>query len=102
MPADLEISDNSVTAVDDRLDAALASGAQGIYTPTWTKQSREGWNGENFSFLDGSGTPRLNFRLRPYPRLTPGLPLPFAFDEARLPERGPGLGVPLGPLPQTR
>ncbi len=91
MPADVENTGDYMTAVYDRLDAFLASGAQWNYTPTWTEQARDGWNSENFNILDRSGAARSNFRPRPYPRLTAGLPLRFTYQEAQPPERGPSL-----------
>jgi endoglycosylceramidase len=91
MPSDVDNAGDYMTVLYDLLDACLASGAQWNYTPTWTAQGRDGWNGENFNFLDRSGTPRCNFRPRPYPRLTAGSPLRFTYQEPRPPGRGPSL-----------
>jgi endoglycosylceramidase len=98
----------------DRLDAVLASAMQWTVAPRWTPQAGDGWNGEDFSLLDGIGRPRPNYRPRPYPRRVAGVPLCFGF-EATAPPRGcprlefvwvhrPGLGpteivVPAGLFP---
>jgi endoglycosylceramidase len=91
MPADVENADVYVAALHDRLDAFLASGAHWNYTPTWTEAARDGWNGENFNILSRDGTARPNFRPRPYPRLTAGLPRRFVYHEPQPPVQGASL-----------
>ena len=90
------------SAIYDRLDACLASGAQWNYTPRWNAQTKDGWNAEDFNILDPSGTLRPNFRPRPYPRRPracrcdsvtrirdpAGHPCGFEFDWNHDPDRG--------------
>jgi endoglycosylceramidase len=87
MPAKLHHVGAYMTTVYDQIDACLASGAQWNYAPTWTEWAKDGWNGEDFNILDPWGAPRPNYRPRPYPRLTAGLPLRFTFHEAGSPHQ---------------
>jgi endoglycosylceramidase len=91
MPADVAKAGDYIATIYDRLDASLASGAHWNYTPTWTEEACDGWNGENFNILQRDGTLRPNFRLRPYPRLTAGSPLRFVYNESHPPVHGPSL-----------
>lgn len=88
MAADVTRTDAYVDALYDRMDAALASGAQWNYTPDWTEERKDGWNAEDFNILDRrSGRSRPNHAARPYPRATAGTPLAFRYngpDDPRL------------------
>jgi endoglycosylceramidase len=68
-----------VSAIQDRLDAALASGAQWNYTPNHDARRKDGWNAEDFSILDREEGLRPNFRPGPFPRATAGMPLVFRY-----------------------
>jgi endoglycosylceramidase len=72
-----------ISAIYDRMDACLASGAQWNYSPRWNERDKDRWNGEDFSILDSHVTVRPNFRPRPYPRHTAGMPLAFRFVDGQ-------------------
>jgi endoglycosylceramidase len=70
-----------VAAVLDDLDAVLGSGAQWTYTPHWTPQRRDGWNMEDFSFIDDRLRPRANYCPRPCALKVAGIPGRFHYQE---------------------
>ena len=100
----------------DKADASFTSAMQWNVAPHWTPQFGDGWNGEDFSILDGLGQVRPNYRPRPYPRRVAGVPIRFRFESSN-PPRGcprlefiwlhrPGIGsteivVPAGAFPPT-
>jgi endoglycosylceramidase len=84
MSADVPRTGAYVRTFYDSLDAALASGAQWNYTPRWNAETKDGWNAEDFSILEPSGAPRANFRPRPYPRATAGIPLRLRYEEREI------------------
>ncbi len=71
-----------VSAIYEHLDAHLASGAQWNFTPGWTLENKDGWNGEDFNIIEPDGRLRPNYRPRPFPRATAGNPLTFEFRRA--------------------
>jgi endoglycosylceramidase len=69
--------DKYMDEIHDDLNATFASAAQWSYTPGWTEQAKDGWNGEDLSIAtDGRGTyrPQL-FIPRPYPQSIGGWPI---------------------------
>ncbi len=61
------------------LDSNFVSGTQWNYTPNWNSTTKDGWNGEDLSIVDGAGKLRTKlFVARPYPQKTAGTPVSFA------------------------
>ncbi|GAC1474651.1 MAG: cellulase family glycosylhydrolase [Isosphaeraceae bacterium] len=88
VPAQATRANDYVSYLYDRLDAALASGAQWNDTPSWNPREKDGWNGEDFSILDQNGQPRNNAPSRPYPRAVAGQPLHFQYQRRSPPLQG--------------
>ncbi|MDR3637748.1 MAG: cellulase family glycosylhydrolase [Isosphaeraceae bacterium] len=82
--AEVRRSGDYVAALYDRLDQALASGAQWNYTPRWNEHARDGWNAEDYSILDHRSRARRNFQARPYAQKVAGVPRELKFQSAGL------------------
>jgi endoglycosylceramidase len=79
VPGDARHAGDYIAYLHDRLDDTLASGAQWNYTPGWNPQTKDGWNGEDFTTIDPSGRPRPNFQFHPYPQAIAGKPGAFRY-----------------------
>jgi endoglycosylceramidase len=101
IPADAARAGDYVGYLYDRLDDALASGAQWNDSPGWNPREKDGWNGEDYSILDPSGSPRPNYRLRPFPRKVAGVPFEFQFHPPDPPARGASLSFTWEHRPET-
>jgi Cellulase (glycosyl hydrolase family 5)/Glycoside hydrolase family 5 C-terminal domain len=69
----------------DALDHTFTSATQWNYTPGWTDEQKDGWNLEDFSVVDQTGSRRANFEPRPYPQTTSGEPITFTVNEEAKP-----------------
>jgi endoglycosylceramidase len=67
-------------AMYEKLDHYLASGTQWTFTPGWTSELKDGWNGEDFSVIDASNNKRIGYRPRPYAQIIAGTPISMSFD----------------------
>jgi endoglycosylceramidase len=77
-PAETQNASGYMEALNTWLDANFVSGTQWSWTPGWTWQNKDGWNGEDLSIVDDSGALRTQLYLpRPYPQKTAGTPVSF-------------------------
>ncbi len=85
------------------LDNRWVSSVQWNYTPGWRDDTKDGWNAENLSIVDGAGHRRANFVPRPYPQRTAGIPISFTRDGAGFSfswENSPAAGETVVYLPE--
>src|SRR5262249_11768881 len=61
VPADAGRGGAYVDAVVDAMDELGASGAQWCWSPRWSPVTKDGWNREDYSIVDGAGHTRANF-----------------------------------------
>jgi endoglycosylceramidase len=59
----------------------FVSSAVWNYTPGWTPELLDGWNGEDLSIVDNTGNLRDNFVTRAFPVAIAGQPVSFEADE---------------------
>jgi endoglycosylceramidase len=64
-------------AVHGWLDRSFVSSFQWCWTPGWTADRKDGWDGEDFSIVDDQGVRPGLFKARPYPQKTAGVPVSF-------------------------
>ncbi len=83
MGADTRNAGGTLLILADPPRRFLASGAQWNYTPRWNDQTKDGLERRGLlGFLTRQGVIRPNFRPRPYPRHTAGIPLGFHYQAA--------------------
>lgn len=82
-PATIGDVDGYLGALAIQLARTQASGAQWVYTPGWDATTKDGWNREDLSIVDGAGATRANFRLRPFVRRVAGTPTAITLVEPR-------------------
>ena len=87
----------------DWMDANFVSGAQWNYTPGWTEEGKDGWNGEDLSIVDGHGQLRDTAYLAPHLLRAGGEPIHWILTHTENPadntvsftwnQRAPGLAA---------
>ena len=80
-PAEGERTTEYIDEFYRQLDARLISAAQWNFTPHWTREKKDGWNLEDFSIVDDTGTLRATYRVRPYPARVAGEAISFTAGE---------------------
>lgn len=68
-------------AVHGWLDQSFVSSFQWTWSPGWTPDRKDGWDGEDFSIVDDHGLRSNLYVPRPYPQRTAGTP--ESFDRTR-------------------
>ena len=76
-PATTNNGSGYMEALNDWLDAQFVAGTQWNYTPGWTPEKKDGWNGEDLSIVNELGELRDTYTPRPYPTKTSGVPNTF-------------------------
>ncbi|MBK8251732.1 MAG: cellulase family glycosylhydrolase [Polyangiaceae bacterium] len=84
-PGESENGHEYMNAILERLNAGVYSGAQWVYTPSWTEEKKDGWNTEDFSIVNDEGALRPNFVERPAPQKVSGTPITFIADMGEAP-----------------
>lgn len=79
-PAETQNVEGYMDALNDWLNNGLHSGTQWNYTPEWRADTKDGWNMEDLSISDDTGTLRANFRPRVYPIAIAGTGATFRED----------------------
>jgi endoglycosylceramidase len=83
-PANTQNVEGYMDALNDWLNNGLHSGTQWNYTPGWRADTKDGWNMEDLSISDDTGTLRANFRPRAYPIAIAGTDATFREDNLSL------------------
>ncbi|KAI8906517.1 glycoside hydrolase superfamily [Powellomyces hirtus] len=73
-----------IQAFYDGLDETFTSSMQWVYEPNWTHETKDGWNMEDLSIVDGSLQLRSNFIPRPYAQSIAGVPTKLSFDASSI------------------
>jgi hypothetical protein len=107
-PGPTEGGDVFMRVMYDQLDVSFASGTQWVYTPGWTEEAKDGWNREDFSIVDHTGTVRANYVPRPYAPRIAGKPVSLAVHEDKVKstidlawDNDPALGATVLFVPDT-
>ncbi len=83
-PAETQNVEGYMDALNDWLNNGLHSGTQWNYTPGWRADTKDGWNMEDLSISDDTGSLRANFLPRAYPIAIAGTDATFSEDSRSL------------------